>query len=174
MVLRHQNISNSAEVIRRLGIIAINNAIEFDIYGNINSTHISGTKMMNGIGGSGDFARNSFLSIFVTQSASKNFESISHVVPMVPHVDHTEHDVDILVTEQGLADLRGLAPRERVKVIIENCAHPDYKEELSDYYNRACLGGGQIPHLLEEAFSFYTLLPKTGSMKQKKSVELSS
>ena len=174
MVLRPQNISNSAEVIRRLGIIAINTAIEFDIYGNVNSTHISGTKMMNGIGGSGDFARNSYLSIFVTQSASKEFNAISHVVPMVAHVDHTEHDVDILVTEQGLADLRGLAPRERAKVIIENCAHPDYKEELTDYYNRACLGGGQTPHLLEEAFSFYTRFAKTGSMQQKKVIELLS
>lgn len=165
MLLRPQNISNAAEVIRRLGIIAINTAIEFDIYGNVNSTHISGTNMMNGIGGSGDFARNSYLSIFVTQSASKEFNAISHVVPMVPHVDHNEHDVDILVTEQGLADLRGLAPRERAKLIIANCAHPEYKEELTDYFQRACLRGGQTPHVLEEAFSFYTRLAETGNMK---------
>lgn len=174
IVLRPQNISNSAEVIRRLGVISINTAIEFDIYGNVNSTHISGTKMMNGIGGSGDFARNCYLSVFVTQSSSKEFNAISHIVPMIPHVDHTEHDVDILVTEQGLADLRGLAPRERVKVIIENCAHPDYKEALWDYYNRALLNGGQTPHLLEEAFAFYTRLSKTGTMQQKCVVEIIS
>ena len=174
MVLRPQNISNSAEVIRRLGIISINTAIEFDIYGNVNSTHISGTKMMNGIGGSGDFARNSYLSVFVTQSASKEFNAISHVVPMVSHVDHNEHDVDILVTEQGLADLRGLAPRERAKVIIENCAHPDYKEELKDYFLRACARGGQTPHLLEEAFSFYTRFAKTNSMQKIKSTNIPS
>lgn len=166
IILRPQNISNSAEVIRRLGIIAINTAIEFDIYGNVNSTHISGTKMMNGIGGSGDFARNAYLSIFVSQSASKEFNAISHVLPMVSHVDHSEHDVDILVTEQGLADLRGLAPRERAKLIIEKCAHPDYKEELADYFNRASLHGGHTPHLLEEAFSFHTRFKNTGSMKQ--------
>jgi succinyl-CoA:acetate CoA-transferase len=166
IVLRPQNISNSAEVIRRLGVIAINTAIEFDIYGNVNSTHISGTKMMNGIGGSGDFARNAYLSIFVTQSSSKEFNAISHVLPMVSHVDHTEHDVDILITEQGIADLRGLAPRERAKVIIENCAHPDYKEELSDYFDRACLQGGHTPHILEEAFKFHLRHTATGSMKQ--------
>ncbi|MCL9808644.1 succinate CoA transferase [Flavobacterium luminosum] len=166
IILRPQNISNSAEVIRRLGIIAINTAIEFDIYGNVNSTHISGTKMMNGIGGSGDFARNAYLSIFVSQSASKEFNAISHVLPMVSHVDHSEHDVDILVTEQGLADLRGLAPRERAKLIIEKCAHPDYKEELTDYFNRASLHGGHTPHLLEEAFSFHTRFKNTSSMKQ--------
>lgn len=166
IVLRPQNISNAPEIIRRLGVIAINTAIEFDIYGNVNSTHLSGTKMMNGIGGSGDFARNAYLSIFVTQAASKDGNSISHVVPMVSHTDHNEHDVDILVTEQGLADLRGLAPRERAKVIIENCAHPDYKDALLDYYERACLRGGHTPHILEEAFSWHIALQNSGSMKQ--------
>jgi len=128
-VLRPQNISNTPGLIRRLGVIAINTAIEFDIYGNVNSTHIGGTKIMNGIGGSGDFARNAYLSIFVTQAASKG-NNISHVLPMVSHTDHTEHDVDILVTDVGLADLRGLAPRERAQKIIDNCVHPDYKEEF--------------------------------------------
>ena len=68
MILRPQEISNSAEVIRRLGVIAMNTAIEVDIYGNVNSTHIAGTQMMNGIGGSGDFARNAYLTIFYTPS----------------------------------------------------------------------------------------------------------
>ncbi|KOS08184.1 acetyl-CoA hydrolase [Flavobacterium akiainvivens] len=164
IVLRPQNISNSPEVIRRLGVIAINTAIEFDIYGNVNSTHLSGTKMMNGIGGSGDFARNAYLSVFVTPSISKG-GAISHVVPMVPHTDHTEHDVDILVTDQGLADLRGLAPRERAKVVIENCVHPDYKEALQDYFERACQLGGHTPHILGEAFAWHAGLAERGSMK---------
>ena len=164
ILLRPQQISNSAEVIRRLGVIAINTAIEFDIYGNVNSTHLGGTKMMNGIGGSGDFARNAYLSIFVTQSASKENNAISHVLPMVSHVDHTEHDVDILVTEQGLADLRGLAPRERAKVIIQNCVHPDYKETIQDYFERACKRGGHTPHILEEAFAMHARFNEMGSM----------
>lgn len=164
VVLRPQDISNAAEVIRRLGVIAINTALECDIYGNVNSTHIAGTDMMNGIGGSGDFARNSYLSVFVTQSVAKD-NTISRIVPMVPHVDHTEHDVDIIVTEHGLADLRGLAPRQRALVIIENCAHPDYKDSLRSYFERACLRGGQTPHLLEEAYSWYTALREKGSMK---------
>jgi succinyl-CoA:acetate CoA-transferase len=165
IILRPQTISNSAEVVRRLGVIAINTAIECDIYGNVNSTHIMGTNMMNGIGGSGDFARNAYLSIFVTQSASKENNAISHVLPMVSHVDHIEHDVDILVTEQGLADLRGLAPRERAKVIIEKCCHPEYKADLQDYFDRACAIGGHTPHILEEAFSLHVKFKKTGSMK---------
>ena len=164
-VLRPQNISNTPGLIRRLGIIAINTAIEFDIYGNVNSTHIGGTKIMNGIGGSGDFARNAYLSIFVTQAASKE-NKISHILPMVSHTDHTEHDVDILVTDIGLADLRGLAPRERAQKIIDNCVHPDYKPELQSYFDRACKRGGHTPHLLEEAFSWHIRFNQTGSMKQ--------
>lgn len=164
-VLRPQNISNTPGLIRRLGIIAINTAIEFDIYGNVNSTHISGSKIMNGIGGSGDFARNAYLSIFVTQAASKE-NAISHVLPMVSHVDHTEHDVDILVTDIGLADLRGLAPRERAQKIIDNCVHPDFKEELQSYFDRACERGGHTPHLLEEAFSWHINLAKKGTMRK--------
>lgn len=165
LVLRPQEVSNHPEIIRRLGIIAINTALEFDIYGNINSTHVGGTHMMNGIGGSGDFARNAYLSVFVTKSIAKN-GAISSVVPMVSHVDHTEHDVDIVVTETGLADLRGLAPRERARVIIDNCAHPDYRDALNDYYARACQRGGQTPHVIEEALSWHSALREKGTMRQ--------
>ncbi len=163
LLLRPQEISNHPEVVRRLGLICINTALEFDIYGNVNSTHVMGTQMMNGIGGSGDFARNAFLSVFVTKSTAKGGR-ISSVVPMVSHVDHTEHDVDILVTEHGLADLRGLAPRERVRVVIANCAGPDWRDALTDYYERAVTRGGHTPHLLEEALSWHDRLRRTGTM----------
>jgi succinyl-CoA:acetate CoA-transferase len=164
LVLRPQEISNHPEVVRRLGIIAINTALEFDIYGNVNSTHVGGTHMMNGIGGSGDFARNSYMSIFVTKSIAKR-GAISSVVPMVSHVDHTEHDVDVLITECGLADLRGLAPRERAEKIIANCVHPSYRDLLADYYQRALSRGGQTPHLIEEALSWHAALRERGTMR---------
>lgn len=163
LVLRPQEISNHPEVIRRLGIVAINTALEFDIYGNVNSTHINGTDMVNGIGGSGDFARNAYLSIFVARSLAKE-GAISAVVPMVSHVDHTEHDVDILVTENGLADLRELAPRERARAIIANCVHPSYRDQLTDYFERACRRGGHTPHILEEALSWHLRRRDTGTM----------
>lgn len=163
LVLRPQEISNHPEVIRRLGIIGINTALEFDLYGNVNSTHVCGTRMMNGIGGSGDFARNAHLAIFVTKSIAKS-GAISSVVPMVSHVDHTEHDVDILVTEIGLADLRGLAPRERARVVIDNCVHPAYREALNDYFIAACKRGGHTPHVLREALSWHINLDETGKM----------
>ncbi|MBJ7310959.1 acetyl-CoA hydrolase/transferase family protein [Rugamonas sp. CCM 8940] len=163
IVLRPQEISNHPEVVRRLGIIALNTALEFDIYGNVNSTHVGGSHMMNGIGGSGDFARNGQLSLFVSKSVAKG-GAISSVVPMVCHVDHTEHDVDVLVTEWGLADLRGLAPRERAPLIIERCAHPDYRPQLRAYYAEALRGGGHTPHVLEQALSWHARYKTDGTM----------
>lgn len=167
LVLRPQEISNSPEVARRLGVIAINTAIEVDIYGNVNSTNIMGSRMMNGIGGSGDFARNGYLTIFTTESTAKNGD-ISSIVPMVSHHDHTEHDVMVIVTEQGVADLRGLSPKERAISIIENCAHPDYKEALYEYFNEACEGKYKhTPHILSEALAWHDNFMKTGSMMVK-------
>ncbi len=165
LIMRPQEISNHPEVIRRLGTISINTALEFDIYGNVNSTHVTGTKMMNGIGGSGDFARNARLAIFVTKSIAKDGD-ISSVVPFVSHVDHTEHDVDVIVTEQGYADLRGLAPRERAPLIIENCVHPMYRDQMREYYEEALERGGQTPHILEKAFSWHKNFIENGTMRE--------
>ncbi len=164
LVLRPQEISNHPEVVRRLGLITINTALECDLYGNVNSTHVNGTHMMNGIGGSGDFARNAHTSIFVTKSLAKQGK-ISSIVPMVTHVDHTEHDVDVLVTEHGLADLRGLAPRERALVVIKECVDPLYRDMLNDYFKDACRRGGHTPHLIEEAFAWHARYRQTGSMR---------
>jgi len=162
LVLRQSEISNSPEVIRRLGVIAINTAIEVDIYGNANSTQISGTRMMNGIGGSGDFERNAYISIFTCSSVAKG-GLISAIVPFVSHQDHSEHDVNIIVTEQGVADLRGKSPMQRAECIIENCAHPDYKQLLWDYLKIA--KGGQTHHYLPAAFAFHDTLARKGDMR---------
>lgn len=165
IILRPQEISNNPEVARRIGAISMNTAIEADIYGHVNSTHIMGSRMMNGIGGSGDFTRNAYLSIFTTESVAKN-GAVSSIVPMVSHVDHTEHDVNVIITEQGVADLRNLSPRERARVIISNCAHPDYRPLLLDYLARAEKEvGSHTPHLLNEALSWHVRFMQSGSMK---------
>lgn len=165
IAIRPQEIANHPEVVRRLQLISMNTPIEVDIYGNVNSTHVMGSRIMNGIGGSGDFARNAGLTIFSTGSLAKDGD-ISCIVPMVSHVDHTEHDVDVIVTEQGVADLRWKTPRERAKEIIEKCAHPDYRDALRDYFERACRErGGQTPHILSEALSWHRRFLETGSMR---------
>ena len=147
--------------------MCIRDRIEADIYGNVNSTHVMGSRMMNGIGGSGDFTRNAYISAFVSPSTAKG-GAISAIVPMVSHVDHTEHDGMVIITEQGIADLRGLAPRQRAPKIIENCAHPDYRPMLLDYYERALRDCKfkHTPHLLGEAYSWHTRFLETGTMKK--------
>jgi acetyl-CoA hydrolase len=161
LVLRPQEISNNPGVIRRLGVISLNTALEVDIYGHVNSTHVGGTSIMNGVGGSGDFTRNSFVSIFMCPSIAKQGR-ISAIVPMVSHVDHNEHSVQVVVTEQGLADLRGLAPASRAEAIIESCAHPAFRPYLRDYVARA--PQGHLRHDLSRAFELHLNLARTGWM----------
>ena len=147
--------------VRRLGVIAMNTAIEVDIYGNVNSTHIAGTQMMNGIGGSGDFARNAAVPIFVAPSTAKGGR-ISTVVPMCSHVDHNEHSTRVIVTEHGLADLRGLAPAERAATIVTRCAHPAYRDYLLRYLERC--RPGHLRHDLRTCFELHLNLAATGEM----------
>ena len=165
ITLRPQEISNHPEIVRRLGIIGMNGMLEADVYGNVNSTHVCGTRIMNGIGGSGDFTRNGYVSMFLSPSTAKG-GAVSAIVPMIPHVDHTEHDVQVIVTEHGLADLRGLSPRKRARLVVDNCADPAYRPLLHDYLDRANArpDAGNTPHMLEEAFSFHTRFAATGSM----------
>ena len=161
ILLRPQEISNNPEVARRLGLIAINTALEADIFGNINSTHVSGTRMMNGIGGSGDFTRSAMLSIFTTPSTAKEGK-ISAFVPMVSHLDHSEHSVKIIITEYGVADLRGKSPIQRARCIIDNCVHPDYKPLLEEYLAMGIKG--HTPQNLKCCFAFHEELAASGDM----------
>ncbi len=164
IILRPLDVINSPEVIGRLGVIALNSAIEMDIYGHVNSSHLMGTRIVAGPSGSLEYSRNGYLSIFMGPSIARGGD-ISTIVPMVSHVDHTEHEVSVIVTEQGLADLRGLDPRERATEIIGKCAHPDYKPLLWDYFHQAEAKGGHEPHILSKAFDFHLRFMEKGTMK---------
>lgn len=161
LVLRPQEISNHPAVIRRLGVIAMNTALEVDIYGNVNSSHLFGTDVVNGIGGSGEFTRNSYLSIFMTPSVAKG-KKISSIVPMCPHVDSNEHSVQVIVTEQGVADLRGKGPLQRARQIIDNTAHPLYRDYLRRYLHES--RSGHIPHDLLRCFELHRNFLECGAM----------
>lgn len=163
ILLRPQEISNNPEVARRLGLIAINTALEADIFGNINSTHVCGTKMMNGIGGSGDFTRSAMLSIFTTPSTAKD-GNISSFVPMVSHLDHSEHSVKVIISEYGVADLRGKSPMQRARCIIDNCVHPDYKPLLNEYLQMGIKG--HTPQNLKCCFAFHEEFMENGDMRK--------
>ncbi|MEQ8820325.1 MAG: succinate CoA transferase [Sumerlaeia bacterium] len=164
LVLRPQAVSNNPEAVRRLGVISMNTALEVDIYGHVNSTNVCGSRMMNGIGGSGDFTRNAYISIFMTPSIAKN-GAISAIVPFASHVDHNEHSVQVVVTEHGLADLRAKPPKERARLIIDNCADPSYRPLLNEYLQSSAMG--HMPHNLARAFEFHTRFLETGSMMPK-------
>jgi acetyl-CoA hydrolase len=161
ILLRPQEISNHPEIVRRLGIVSMNTAVELDLGGNVNSTHVMGKTMLNGIGGSGDFTRNAYLSIFSCPSTAKG-GAISAIVPLVSHADHSEHSVQVVVTEQGIADLRGHSPHERAELIIQNCAHPDYREALENYVHM--VKKGHTPQTLQAAFAFHRRYLDTGDM----------
>lgn len=162
VLLRPQEITNHPEIVRRLGLISMNTALEIDIFGNVNSTHVMGRDLMNGIGGSGDFTRNAFLSIFSCPSTAKNGK-ISTIVPFASHQDHSEHSVQIVVTEQGVADVRGKDPHERSRLIIDRCAHPDFRDELHRF--AALTRGGHTPIFLPECFAMHRRFLETGSMR---------
>jgi acyl-CoA hydrolase len=164
IVLRPQEISNHPEIVRRLGIISMNTAIEIDLGGNVNSTHLMGKTIMNGIGGSGDFTRNAYLSIFSCPSTAKGGK-ISSIVPLVSHMDHSEHSVQIVVTEQGVADLRGKDPLERAKLIIDNCAHPDYREQLRSYLQLVTPNSHE-PLSLSLALAMHRQFARKGDMRE--------
>ena len=163
LLMRPAEISNNPEVIRRIGVISMNTAIECDIFGNINSSHVSGTRLMNGIGGSGDFTRNAYVSIFMCPSIKKD-GGISTIVPMVTHVDHTIHSVDIIVTDQGVADLRFKDPIQAAEEIIEKAAHPMYRPLLREYLKLS--KGGHILQNLDLALSFHRTLQAEGDMSK--------
>jgi acetyl-CoA hydrolase len=162
VLMRPQEISNNPEVVRRLGIISMNTAIEVDLFGNVNSTHVMGRQMMNGIGGSGDFTRNAYLSIFSCPSTAKGGK-ISTIVPLVTHVDHSEHSVQIVITEQGVADLRGQDPHSRARLIIDHCAHPDFRDQLHSYLD--LVKQGHTPQSLSLAFAMHRQFDCTGDMR---------
>ena len=154
-IFRPVTLTNSAEMLTRFGVMAINSGLEADIQGQVNSSHLRGSQLIGGIAGSYDFARNGSISIFALPSTSQQGK-ISNIVPRVSHVDHTEHEVDVLITEHGIADLRALEPYERAQRIIEQCADPKFRESLKTYVAKARLNPGRIPILLEDEFGIAT------------------
>ncbi len=163
LVLRPSEISNCPEIIARLGICSLNTAIEVDIYGHVNSTKIGGTYMMNGLGGSADFTNNAMVSIFTCGSTTKDGK-ISSIVPFCSHVDHTEHYVDCVITEWGVADLRNKCATEKAEALIE-IAHPDYRPLLRDYQRLSQQRGGHTPHVLSAAFAMHDTYRRKGDMR---------
>ena len=163
LIIRPSEISNCPEIIARLGICSLNTAIEVDIYGHVNSTKICGSRMMNGVGGSCDYTCNAMLSTFTCTSTQKG-GTISSIVPFCSHIDHTEHYVDAIVTEYGVADLRNKCATEKAEALIA-IAHPDYRPLLREYMEIARQQGGHTPHIISAAFAMHDTYLRKGDMR---------
>jgi len=163
LVLRNGDLINNAEIIGRLGVLALSTGIEIDIYGNVNSSHIAGNRVVNGIGGGANFAQNAGLSVILIPSVTKG-GAISNIVPMVSHQDICEHDIDIVITENGYADIRGLDELQRAEAIISHCAAQEYQQQLFDYFEASKKLGGHHPQNPQMAFGWYSRLKETGAM----------
>ncbi len=106
----------------RAGRAAINTALELDIYGHVNSTHVMGTHMMNGIGGSGDFERNG--SCRHGHAVTARNWPVSSIVPMVSHVDHFRTFGGSDRNRHGLVDTRPLTPARSAELSSGNAPIP--------------------------------------------------
>ncbi|NLB53373.1 MAG: acetyl-CoA hydrolase/transferase family protein [Syntrophomonadaceae bacterium] len=122
-------------------MVAINSALQIDLTGQCCAESI-GSKHFSGTGGHKEFLQGvqyspGGKSIIAFQSTTRN-ESISHIVPLLDHgasVTTSRVDVDYVVTEYGIASLRGRSVRERVKELIK-IAHPDFRDYLTSEARR--------------------------------------
>lgn len=121
--------------------ISINTAIEIDLYGQVNAEFISQHEY-SGSGGQFDFVKGASLakrgkSIIALQSTARR-GTVSSIVPKVAMVTDTRMDVETVVTEYGVANLRGKSTKERALALI-GLAHPDFRGELTEAARRITL-----------------------------------
>ena len=128
---------NNPEVIcQNDNMISINAALEVDLFGQVCAESI-GTKIMSGSGGQVDYVRGAGQSkggkSFIAFSSTAKGGTISKIKPILTPgavVTTSKNDVDYIVTEYGLAHLRGQTLSSRVKQLIA-IAHPDFRDELT-------------------------------------------
>ena len=112
--------------------VSINSAVEIDLMGQVNA-EVAGGRQISGTGGSVDFMRSAKASrggrSIIAMSATARGGSVSRIVPRVDVVTALRTDVDIVVTEFGIADIRYASLAERAEKLI-SIAHPDFHDEL--------------------------------------------
>ena len=113
-----------------------------DLTGQVASESI-GFKQISGVGGQVDFVRGASMSkggksiiAIASTTADGKVSKIVNTLDMGAIVTTSRTDVDYIITEYGIAKLKGKSLRERAKALI-NIAHPDFRDELLDnYYKR--------------------------------------
>ena len=133
VLFRGANYTHEVAVIRQLpGFVSVNSAVQVDLHGQVNA-EVAGGRQISGTGGSVDFMRAASASrggrsIIAMNATARNGE-ISRIVPKVELVTALRTDVDIVVTEHGIARLKHLPSRQRARALIEIAA-PQFRSEL--------------------------------------------
>ncbi|HQG49855.1 MAG: Butanoate coenzyme A-transferase [Syntrophorhabdaceae bacterium] len=126
--------NNPYIIAQNKNMVAINSALEVDLLGQVCADTI-GPKQFSGVGGQLDFVRGARMSeggkaVIALPSTAKG--GISRIVPTLKEgaaVTTSRNDVDYVVTDYGIASLKGKTVRDRMKALI-NIAHPSVREEL--------------------------------------------
>lgn len=135
VVFRGANHTHEVNVIRQLdGFVSVNSAVEVDLFGQVNA-EMAGGRQISGTGGSVDFMRAAKASkggrSIVAMNATARGGSVSRIVPKVEMVTALRTDVDTVVTEYGVAQIKNLPNRARAEALI-NIAAPQFRDELRD------------------------------------------
>ena len=133
VVFRGANHTHEVSVIRQLeGFVSVNSAVQVDIFGQVNA-EMAGGRQLSGTGGSVDFMRAAKASkggrSIVAMNATARGGSVSRIVPKVEMVTALRTDVDTVVTEHGIAQIKDLPNRARAEALIAIAA-PQFRDEL--------------------------------------------
>jgi 4-hydroxybutyrate CoA-transferase len=127
------NYTHEVSVIGQLpNFVSVNSAVEIDLFGQVNA-EVAGGRQISGTGGSVDFMRGAKASVggksIVAMNATAKAGTVSRIVSKVELVTALRTDVDIVVTEYGIAQLRNLPVDARAKALVEIAA-PQFRDEL--------------------------------------------
>jgi 4-hydroxybutyrate CoA-transferase len=144
VVFRGANHTHEIAVIREIDrFVSINSAVEVDLYGQVNA-EFAGGRQLSGTGGSVDFMRGARAAAegrsIVALNATAKAGSVSRIVPKVELVTALRTDVDCVVTEYGIAELRGADLGSRARQLIAIAA-PAFRDSLTDAARAAGLLG---------------------------------
>jgi 4-hydroxybutyrate CoA-transferase len=133
VVFRGANHTHEVSAIRQLdGFVSVNSAVEVDLFGQVNA-EMAGGRQISGTGGSVDFMRAAKASkggrSIVAMNATARGGSVSRIVPKVEMVTALRTDVDTVVTEYGVAQIKDLPNQARAEALI-NIAAPQFRDEL--------------------------------------------
>jgi acyl-CoA hydrolase len=128
-------VNDPAVIARHPGFISVNAALEVDFYGQVSAESL-GTRHISGTGGQSDFVRGAVQSrggkSLIAFSSTARGGTVSRILPTLTpgaQISTSKNDVDFIVTEYGIAKLRGRTLSQRTKALI-SIAHPKFRDEL--------------------------------------------